>query len=195
MGIPQIVQGAKMGNNAGLIQNHFELFSLNVTFDIDLKVLSENFRTLQQAVHPDRFANASDQERRLSVQRAAQINEAHQVLKSPQRRARYILELQGVTFDDQANPVMAPMFLMQQMELREGLSEVKSKPDPEAALDKILNELKVSRSEVLNKLSEQLNTPENADLDKASQLMHELQFLDKLQSESEIIEEELMDNL
>jgi len=179
----------------GLTQNYFELFSLDVTFDIDSKNLSDNFRSLQQTVHPDRFANASDQEKRISVQRAAQINEAYQVLKSPQRRARYIIELQGIVFDDQANPVMDPMFLMQQMELREGLSEVKSNPDPEAALDKILAELKTSKKAILTKLAEQLNTPDNADLDKASQLMHELQFLDKLQHESEIIEEELMDSL
>ena len=181
--------------SSSLTQNYFELFSLDISFDIDLKKLSENFRSLQQSVHPDRFANASDQEKRLSVQRAAQINEAYQVIKSPQRRARYIIELQGVVFDDQANPVMDPMFLMQQMELREGLSDVKSKSDPEAALDEILATLKVSKKEVLNKLAEQLNKPADADLDKASQFMHELQFLDKLQHESEILEEELMDSL
>jgi len=181
--------------NISLTQNYFELFSLGISFDVDLSKLSENFRQLQQAVHPDRFANSSDQEKRLSVQRAAFINEAHQTLKSPQRRARYLIELQGVVFDDQANPVMSPMFLMQQIELREALSEVKSKADPEAALDKILAELKSSRIVVLDNLAQQLNEPENADLDKASQLMHELQFLDKLQSESEIIEEELMDSL
>ena len=181
--------------NISLTQNYFELFSMRTSFDVDLTKLSENFRQLQQAVHPDRFANSSDQEKRLSVQRAAFINEAHQTLKSPQRRARYLIELQGVVFDDQANPVMSPMFLMQQIELREALSEVKSKADPEAALDKILAELKSSRIVVLDNLAQQLNEPENADLDKASQLMHELQFLDKLQSESEIIEEELMDSL
>lgn len=185
----------RTGANTSLTQNYFELFSLNVSFDIDLNKLSENFRMLQQAVHPDRFANVSDQESRIAVQRAAQINEAHQVLKSPQRRARYIIELQGVVFNDQANPVMDPMFLMEQMELREALSGVKSKPDPEAALEKILSNLKVSRTAVLNKLNEQLSIPETADLDKATQLMHELQFLDKLQSESELIEEELMDSL
>lgn len=184
-----------LAGSAALTQNHFELFSLRLSFDIDLQKLSSNFRTLQQSVHPDRFANASAQEKRLSVQRAAQINEAHQVLKSPQRRARYILELQGVVFDDQVNPVMDPMFLIQQMELREALSDVKSKPDPESELDKILASLKMAKKDILEKLAEQLNSPETADLDKASQLMHELQFLDKLQSESEIIEEELMDSL
>jgi len=181
--------------STALTQNHFELFSLPVSFDIELKKLASNFRSLQQSVHPDRFANASAQEKRLSVQRAAQINEAHQVLKSPQRRARYILELQGVVFDDQTNPVMDPMFLMQQMELRETLSDVKSKADPESELDKILSSLKMAEKDILQKLTEQLNKPETADLEKSSQLMHELQFLDKLQSESEVIEEELMDSL
>lgn len=189
----------KAGNssreNSALTQNYFELFSLDVCFDVDIKQLSENFRSLQQTVHPDRYANASDQEKRLSVQRAAHINEAYQVLKSPQRRARYILELQGVVFDDQANPVMDPMFLMQQMELREALAEVKSNDDPQAALNKILASLKSGKAEILKSLAEQLNTPEQADLDKASQLMHELQFLDKLENESELIEEELMDSL
>jgi len=184
-----------LAGSAGLTQNHFVLFSLPISFEVELQKLSANYRNLQQSVHPDRYANASDQEKRLSVQRAAQINEAHQVLKSPQRRARYILELQGVVFDDQVNPVMEPMFLMQQMELREGLSEVKSKDDPEAELEKILEALKRAKKDILNKLAEQLNTPEQADLDKSCQLMHELQFLDKLQSESDVIEEELMDSL
>jgi len=181
--------------SVNLTQNYFELFSLKVSFTIELAELSEKFRTLQQAVHPDRFANASEQEKRLSVQKAALINEAYQVLKTPQRRARYIIELQGVEFDDQANPVMDPLFLMQQMELRESLSEVKTKDDPEATLDKILSDLKTSRAALLKDIAEQLDNPMTADLDKASLLMHELQFLDKLQSESEAIEEELMDSL
>lgn len=184
-----------LGENISLTQNYFELFSLDRTFNIDTAILAKNYRSLQQAVHPDRFANASDQEKRISVQKASFINEAYEVLKSPQRRARYLIELQGVVFDDQVNPVMEPMFLMQQMELREAITEVKSTNDPEAALDKILAELKTSKQSVLTKLAEQLNTPESADLDLASQLMHELQFLDKLQSESELIEEELLDSL
>ena len=53
--------------NISLTQNYFELFSLGISFDVDLSKLSENFRQLQQAVHPDRFANSSDKEKRLSV--------------------------------------------------------------------------------------------------------------------------------
>jgi len=81
-------------------RNHFELFGLPVAFEVDMTRLAETYRELQRALHPDRFANASDRERRLSVQQAARVNEAYQILRSPLRRARYLLELRGVEFDE-----------------------------------------------------------------------------------------------
>ena len=82
-------------------QTHFELFELPISFDVDLSDLSQRYRELQRVAHPDKFVNASDRERLHSVEKAAAINEAYQVLKSPQRRARYMLELQSVSFDDE----------------------------------------------------------------------------------------------
>ena len=79
-----------------LTQNFFELFDIPVAFQIDSGLVAERYRKLQQALHPDRFANASDSERRLSVQRTAQVNEAFQTLKSPLLRARYLLQLKGI---------------------------------------------------------------------------------------------------
>ena len=71
-----------------LTQNHFELFGFPLVFDIDQTQLAERYRELQRSLHPDRFANASEQERRVSVQKAAQVNEAFQTLKAPLARAR-----------------------------------------------------------------------------------------------------------
>ena len=82
-------------------QTHFELFDLAESFDIDLEDLNQRYRDLQRLAHPDKFANATDRERRVSVEKAAAINEAYQTLKSPQKRARYMLELQSVSFDDE----------------------------------------------------------------------------------------------
>jgi molecular chaperone HscA len=101
-----------------LSHNHFELFGLKAGFEVDGETLALRYRDLQKETHPDRFANASEQERRLSVQLAAQINEAFRVLKSPLARARYLLELKGVVIDD-TDTRMDPAFLMEQMELRE----------------------------------------------------------------------------
>ena len=67
-----------------------------MTFDIDTAELAVRYRELQRRVHPDKFANASDQERRLSLQMTAQVNEAFQTLKDPVRRGRYLLSLRGV---------------------------------------------------------------------------------------------------
>jgi molecular chaperone HscB len=64
-------------------QNHFELFGLPVSFHIDSAKLESAFREIQNQVHPDRFANKGDAEKRLSMQWATHANEAYQTLKKP----------------------------------------------------------------------------------------------------------------
>ncbi|MDH5371223.1 MAG: Fe-S protein assembly co-chaperone HscB, partial [Gammaproteobacteria bacterium] len=137
-------------------QTHFELFELPVSFDIDLKDLSQRYRDLQSAVHPDKFANASDQERRLSVEKAAAINDAYQTLKSPQHRARYMLELQSVSFDDEKDMALDPAFLMEQIELREALAELSEKDEPLESLNKIMKDIKQRTDKILSEIREQL---------------------------------------
>ena len=56
-----------------LTQDHFEIFSLPKQYVLDPAVLDARYRELQRVVHPDRFAGSSDQERRISIQQAAQI--------------------------------------------------------------------------------------------------------------------------
>ena len=58
-------------------KSYFELFDMPVEYDVDMGKLQSRYRELQRLTHPDRFASASDQERRLSVQQAALINEAY----------------------------------------------------------------------------------------------------------------------
>src|SRR5258708_25802086 len=78
-----------------LNQSHFELFGLPVRFALDAATLDRRYRELQREVHPDRFAAAPESERRASMQLATRVNEAYQTLKSPLRRAVYILRLRG----------------------------------------------------------------------------------------------------
>ena len=67
--------------------NHFELFGLPTQFQLDGGLLSSQFRELQKRFHPDNFATASERDRLMAVQKAAQINDAYQVLKHPISRA------------------------------------------------------------------------------------------------------------
>jgi len=180
-----------------MLQTHFELFQLPVSFELDLQDLSQRYRDLQHAVHPDKFANASDYERRLSVEKAAAINEAYQTLKSPQRRARYMLELQSVSFDDENDMALDPAFLMEQIELREALSELNSTDDPLASLNHIMSDIKKRINAVLDDIARQLATGLLDDKQKNSvkQLVHKMQFLNKLQQEAEYQEESLLDDI
>ena len=62
--------------------NYFQLFGLDMQFDIDLAKLSTIYQTLQKKVHPDRFANASSQDQMLAVKKSTLINDAYQTLKN-----------------------------------------------------------------------------------------------------------------
>ena len=176
-------------------QTHFELFELPVSFEIDLQDLSQRYRELQRAVHPDRFANASDRERRLSVDKAATVNDAYQILKSPQRRARYMLELQSVSFDDEKDMALDPAFLMEQIELREALEELNHNSDPISSLNKIMLDIKKRITTILDDIREELGQVNLDDVQKkkVKQLVHKMQFLNKLQQEAEYQEEKLLD--
>ncbi len=176
--------------NAGLSQNYFEIFGLPEDFNIDSLQLADHYRELQKTVHPDRFANASDRDRRLAMQQAAHVNEAYHTLKSPLKRARYMLQLRGVEFDDEKETTLDPAFLMEQMELREALAEVKSTPDPFTTLGDILADIEKRISAMLKEFVEKVAA---GDLQKAKSIVQKLQFLEKLKTETEGLEADLAD--
>ena len=173
-------------------QNYFDIFGLPESFDIDSADLAQRYRDLQRAVHPDRFANASDRDRREAMQMAANINEAFQTLKSPLQRARYILQLKGVSFDDQKDTSFDSAFLIEQIELRETLAEVKNNPDALTRLNALMQDINDRISAMQNELASALNAE---DLEQAKALVHKLQFLHKLRIESENLEADLADAL
>ena len=64
-------------------RNHFELLGLPVSYALDAAALERAYRDLQGRVHPDRFASASEAERRVAMQWAARANEAYRTLRHP----------------------------------------------------------------------------------------------------------------
>lgn len=175
-----------------LKQNHFELFGLPVAFDIDAQQLAERYRELQRTLHPDRYANAGERERRLSVQHAAQVNDAFQTLKSSLLRARYLLQLKGVEFDDEKETHLDPVFLMEQMELREALADVRTEADPLAGLNRIMASIKTRKRDMEGQLAMLLANESDDKRLEAKHLVQKMQFLVRLQQEAEELEEELI---
>jgi len=110
-------------------RDYFSLFGLPVRFAIDPAALDSAWRSVQGAVHPDRFAGQGDSQRLLALQYSTQINEAYQTLKEPLRRASYICKLNGLEIEPERNTAMPPEFLAQQMEWRESLEDALAAQD------------------------------------------------------------------
>ena len=104
-------------------KNFFEIFSLAVAWEVDFEQLDIKFRALQKALHPDRYANKNDFEKRLAVQTAATINQAYETIKNPLLRAKYLLELEDLDASQETHTTSDGQFLMDQVLLRESLSE------------------------------------------------------------------------
>ena len=173
-------------------QNYFELFGLGVSFALDGGSLTARYRDLQKVLHPDRFANASDQERRLSLQQAAQVNSAYDTLRDPLSRARYLLRLQGLEYNDESSTINDLDFLEEQMALRERLAEIRHDTNPTALLDDFMAKLDTRSREYIDGLSELFATPDSMDMGRAKNLVQRMQFVRRLQAEGEALEELLM---
>ncbi|GGC11658.1 co-chaperone protein HscB [Marinobacterium zhoushanense] len=174
-----------------MTRNYFELFDLEPGFDVDQALLSERYRALQKQWHPDRFAHLSERERRLAVQYTAHINEALATLKSPLRRAQYLLLLAGRDTHGESGAQLDPMFLMQQMELRERLAQASDHADPESELDTLREQ---ADAELRSLLAEFVSLFSHQDLDGAEKVVRKLQFVTKLHKEIELLEDRLLDD-
>lgn len=182
-----------------ITKNYFELFQLPIACHVDQALLSERYRELQKTVHPDRFAGADRSQQRLAVQYAAYVNEGFETLKSSLQRSLYLLKLTGYEVELEKNTIMDPMFLMEQMELREAISGVRGHNDPEAELERLTDQVE----EGIEELHQAFGTLwQQADADasgkddalkKAQDTVRKMQFMVKLASELEQLEAELSD--
>ncbi len=109
-----------------LDDDDFTLFGLPPKFALDRASLDQQWRRLQAEVHPDRFASEGASAQRIAMQWAVRVNEAHQRLKDPIKRAACLCELRGASVDAERNTAMPAHFLMQQMAWREALEDARS---------------------------------------------------------------------
>ncbi len=167
-------------------QNHFELFGFAPVFRIDSGRLESAYRDIQGQVHPDRFTNAGEAEKRLSMQWATRVNEAYQTLNSALSRACYLLQLHGI--EALAQTGMPPAFLMQQMEWHEAIAEGRSSRKMNA-LDDLMGKMRAETKRVEIELASQIDDAK--DYDAAAVSARKLKFLHKLIEEIGDAQEEL----
>jgi len=175
-----------------LNSNFFELFHLPVSYEVDLDKVQQGYMELQKLVHPDKFANGSDQEKRLSMQQTSWINEALTTLKDDVLRASYLLKLKGNDINLENETTMDAAFLMRQLEMRERLENIKQESEPLDVLDDMAKEIKSLSAELMQGFADSYESEHN---DEAREFIRKLQFMQKAKKEINKLSAELEDEL
>lgn len=172
-------------------QTYFDAFQLPKGFAIDLGQLNQAYRTLQAQWHPDRFAAADESERQHAVQYSSWLNDAYETLKSPLKRASYLLELNGLDVTRMAPGELPQADLLAHMEWREQLEAI---PRTEAGLAS----LSVLRSTVKGRAEDRWATFADAVADgrwvAAKSVFHDLQYFTKLLADMDEVEARVLDD-
>ncbi|MFK8083233.1 MAG: Fe-S protein assembly co-chaperone HscB [Granulosicoccus sp.] len=166
----------------------FELFEIAESFEIDKDHLVLRYRELQTQLHPDKFAAESDAQKRWSLQAASFVNDGYKTLLEDLSRATYVLQRNGVDINEETDTHMDPMFLMEQMELRESLESAESSTDSFAQLASMRRRLKHAIDEQAVAFA---RAASQSDWATARTITRQWQFLDKLLRETKSVEERL----
>ena len=171
-----------------LSQTYFELFGLKPVFAIDLDQLKVEQRRLQASYHPDRYANESDRDKRLSVQVASWINQAYEALQDPVKRSRYLLEISGADFPDDSTTTSDTEFLMEQIELREAVKACRQDPDGLASSELIETRLRQREQQLVSEFVARFDA---SDFEAAIGVSRKMQFIQRIQHQLAEIQFEL----
>jgi molecular chaperone HscB len=159
----------------------FEALGVEPVFGLDTGLLEQRHRDLSRALHPDRHAASGAAERRMALGRAIEVNEAFRALKDPVRRAEALLARQGVQSGEGKEPPASPALLMEVMERREALAEIRHSKN-EAALSRLIAEVRAEDARTQLALTAQFaaETPNSAEiLKRIGELRYYRRFLDE----------------
>ncbi len=116
--------------------NYFEFYGLPVSFLTDLEQLKKKFYEHNRSYHPDFHTLASEEHQATVLEKSTLNNQAYRVLSDFDLRMKYILDLSGKLKEEGENKVPDD-FLMEMMELNEGVMELEMQPSREKKGDLI----------------------------------------------------------
>jgi molecular chaperone HscB len=171
--------------------NHFEVFGLAPTLELDAKALEQRLRELSLEYHPDRFVQADARTRLAALERTTALNDAFKVLKDPVRRAFYVLKLKGIDLESESAAAQAKMpleFLEEVMERRERLEALKAARDVSKARA-MADEIEREKAGALERAKAALAKD---DLTAAAHQLGRVRYFARFVEEVEALEEEAL---
>lgn len=162
-----------------LVADHFSRLGLQRKYDLKEDDLERQYFGFQRSFHPDRFAGKTPREQAISMEYAANINDAYETLRDPLLRAEYLLKLEGrKVAGGNGETVDEPGLLMEVMEL----SEVISGAD---TLDQLLPLMERANAEVAaSELALGVVFADN-DFDRAATIALRLRYMIKLAGDAQ----------
>lgn len=176
--------------------NPFATLGLPARFDVDPEQIEQRYRDLQRALHPDKFAQASAAERRMSLSKAVEVNEAYRAMRDDLERAKALLAVFGVDSRDERAGAADPEFLMEVMELREALGEARARKDL-AKVGVLAERVRKMQRATLDDMTVRFGTLPDRDapgpeLAKLTALLAQLRYFRRFLDEVAVIEEEAL---
>ena len=111
--------------------DHFNVMGMPHCFEIDSEELENLYQRLTLEMHPDFFAEASEEQKRLSEKSSVMLNAAYRTLREPASRAGYLLSLfakgKNLQTDKLPGGFLQDMFIFQ-----ESLDEILESGDQSA---------------------------------------------------------------
>ncbi len=120
--------------------NYFELFEIPVQLKPNTDLLKKKFYELSRKYHPDFFVQSGKTEQDSALEIASQLNKAWKTFQKPDDTIKYVLQLKGLLQEEEKYE-LPPDFLMEMMEINEGLMEAHENPDHLPVLDKRILQL------------------------------------------------------
>ncbi len=82
--------------------DYFSFFGLPRKLNIDTAALEREMFSLSRKLHPDLYANASEQEQSWSLEQTSKLNDAHRTLRDPIARTEYLLKIEGIRVQERS---------------------------------------------------------------------------------------------
>lgn len=120
----------------------------------------------------------------MALGHAIEVNEAFRILKDPVRRAEALLARRGVQSGEGKEPPASPALLMEVMERREALAEVRQTKN-EAALTRLIAEVRAAALATETALGNEFASPSSNSaeiLKRIGELRYYRRFLDEAAS-------------
>ena len=75
--------------------NPFDLFKLERKFEVNLEKLEDKYIDLQSTLHPDKFVQSPDEQKKLAGIHSSFVNDSYNLIKDTTSRIKILLDLNG----------------------------------------------------------------------------------------------------